>query len=87
MALVDLCDVVVTGDTLPIHVAAGLGKKVVGLFGPTSAREIDLYGRGVKLAGEVDCLCCYRGSCSRRPTCMEALLPGCVFDVVRRLLA
>ncbi len=87
MALVDLCDVVVTGDTLPIHVAVGLGKKVVGLFGPTSAREIDLYGRGVKLAGEVECLCCYLGSCSRSPTCMETLQPERVFDAVRRLLA
>ncbi len=87
MALVDLCDVVVTGDTLPIHVAAGLGKKVVGLFGPTSASEIDLYGRGVKLAGDVECLCCYRASCSRSPTCMETLQPERVFDAVRRHLA
>jgi len=29
------CDVVVAGDTGPLHLAAALGRKVVGLFGPT----------------------------------------------------
>jgi ADP-heptose:LPS heptosyltransferase len=31
------CDVVVAGDTGPLHLAAALGRPVVGLFGPTPA--------------------------------------------------
>lgn len=48
-ALVNLCDVVVTGDTITLHIAIALKKKVVALFGPTCAQEIELYGRGKKL--------------------------------------
>src|SRR5262249_38716535 len=45
-ALVAHCDVVVTGDTLAMHIALALGKRTVVLFGPTSAAEIELYGLG-----------------------------------------
>lgn len=67
------CDVVVCGDTLVLHIATALRKRVVALFGPTSQTEIDLFGRGMKLASEVDCLGCYLSDCSVRPTCMDRL--------------
>src|SRR5512138_2487651 len=60
IAVVDLCDVVVTGDTMALHVAAALGKKVVALFGPTSAAEIELYGKGRKIVSGAPCAGCYR---------------------------
>ena len=41
-------DVVVCSDTLGMHLAIALKKKIVVLFGPTCPQEIDLYGRGVK---------------------------------------
>jgi len=85
-SLVDLCDVLVTGDTLALHVGVALGKKVVALFGPTSAAEIDLYGRGIKLTSELNCLCCYRRTCDKSPNCMEALPLERVFRAVERLM-
>src|SRR5207244_3273098 len=39
-ALTECCDVVVTGDTLAMHIALALNRRVVVLFGPTSAPEI-----------------------------------------------
>lgn len=86
-ALVNLCDLVVTGDTLALHVALGLKKKVVALFGPTSIAEVDLYGRGVALAGDVPCLCCYHSDCNVRPSCMERLKAATVLLAVERLLS
>lgn len=85
-ALVERCDLVVTGDTLALHVALGLGRKVVALFGPTSKNEVDLYGRGVALSGEVPCLCCYLPDCRVRPSCMESLSSAAVFEAVVNLL-
>jgi ADP-heptose:LPS heptosyltransferase len=84
-SLLNVSDLMVTGDTMALHAALALGKKVVGLFGPTSAAEIEMYGRGRKLAGTVDCLCCYRGSCEQNPTCMDTLTPEIVFSALEEL--
>jgi len=83
-ALLDLCDVVLTGDTLALHAALGLKKKVVALFGPTSAAEIDMYGRGEKLSGRVSCICCYRRTCPEHLACMRALTPDRVARAILR---
>jgi len=72
-AIIDRCHVVVTGDTFALHVAVGLGKHVVALFGPTCANEIELYGKGRLLRSPVDCAPCYRRSCDVSPSCMDLL--------------
>ncbi|HRY29937.1 MAG TPA: glycosyltransferase family 9 protein [Elusimicrobiota bacterium] len=83
-ALVNHCDAVVTGDTLAMHIAIALKKRVIALFGPTSSAEIELYGRGEKLHRDWDCLPCYLPRCTRSPHCMEALSPKTIADAVRR---
>ncbi len=85
-AVVNLCDVVVTGDTLALHIAVALGKKVVALFGPTSASEIELFGKGKKIVAPLDCTCCYRTDCDVVPNCMESISPEEVFSAVKELL-
>ncbi len=42
-ALINICDVIVCADTLALHVALGLNKKVIGLFFCTSPYEIEEY--------------------------------------------
>jgi ADP-heptose:LPS heptosyltransferase len=86
LALLSLSDLIVTGDTMALHAGLGLGKKVVGLFGPTSAAEIEMYGRGIKVTGKVDCLCCYRAHCTQSPTCMDTISPEMVLEAIRKLL-
>lgn len=81
-AIVSLADLLVTGDTLAMHIAVALGIKVVALFGPTSSAEIELYGRGKKLTAPLSCLCCYRGSCEIQPNCMESITPESVLEAV-----
>lgn len=46
---VELCDVLVTSDSLALHVAVARRIPVVAFFAPTSAAEIELYGRGEKI--------------------------------------
>jgi ADP-heptose:LPS heptosyltransferase len=85
--LIDLCDIVVTGDTLALHAAVGLGKRVVALFGPTSAAEIDLYGLGTKIVPRIECLCCYQPVCTRTPNCMDMISAEDVFVAVTQQLS
>jgi ADP-heptose:LPS heptosyltransferase len=85
-ALIGLCDLVVTGDTTALHLAIGLKKKVVALFGPTCAQEIELYGRGEKIVSPLSCAPCYRRKCDISPNCMEAITAQEVIRKIRTLL-
>jgi len=86
-ALVDLCDVMVTGDTLALHVAVALGKRVVAYFGPTSDAEIDLYGLGEKVLPPEPCRCYYQPVCNQETSCMDSLDEERMFLAVERQLA
>ena len=85
-ALLDLCHILITGDTLALHMAVALKKKVIAFFGPTSHTEIALYGRGKKIFADMDCLCCYRESCCIKPSCMEMITPQQVFSAIKEVL-
>jgi heptosyltransferase-2 len=85
-ALTAQCAVVVTGDTLAMHMALATGRRVVVLFGPTSAAEIELYGLGEKVVPDMDCLVCYKQACDFVPNCMDLISVDQVADAVRRQL-
>lgn len=70
-AIVHHCDVVITGDSLALHIGVALEKFVIVFFGPTSASEIELYGNGQKIISDLPCQCCYLSDCNVRPACNE----------------
>lgn len=70
-AEVGRCGVVVSGDSLGMHLAIALGAHVVAWFGVTVPAEIDLYDRGIRLWADVDCAPCWRRSCERVPLCRD----------------
>jgi len=86
IGLINISQLLVSGDTLPMHIATALGIPAVVIFGPTSAQEIELYGRGYKIVPPLDCICCYRSSCDRQPNCMQLVDPEVVYKGVRSLL-
>lgn len=85
ISTIDLCDLIVCGDTLALHLALGLKKKVVALFGPTSPWEIEMYGQGTKIVPDMDCICCYRERCDKKPNCMDLITVDRVYEEVRKL--
>ena len=85
-ALIRHCDVVLTGDTLAMHIALAMRRHVVVLFGPTSASEIDIYGLGEKIAPVMDCLSCYKTTCDLVPNCMDLISVDMVAEAVIRQL-
>ncbi len=86
LGVVDACDLVISSDSLAMHVAIALKKLVVALFGSTSATEVDLYERGEKIVTDFDCSPCYLKTCDKAPTCMQAMLPRTVAEAVVRVL-
>lgn len=84
-ALVNLCDLLVTGDTLAMHTATALGKKIIALFGPTSANEIETYGLITKIQSDLDCLVCYKMDCDFDPNCMNSIKPETIFQKIIEL--
>lgn len=59
-ALVDACDLLVTSDSLALHVAIARGVPLVAFFAPTSAAEIELHGLGEKVISTAPDYCSYR---------------------------
>jgi len=65
------CDVVLTGDSLGMHMALSQEKFVVAWFGPTCAQEIELYGRGVKIQTKAACAPCWKRTCDKTEMCYD----------------
>jgi ADP-heptose:LPS heptosyltransferase len=83
-ALVSHCAVMLSGDSLAMHVALAVGARAVVLFGPTSHAEIELFGRGEKVIPDMDCLVCYKQECDFVPHCMDLITVRAVEAAVVR---
>jgi heptosyltransferase-2 len=82
------CRLLVSNDSLGVHVALALRKKVVVLYGPTNPNETYFYDRGEALYPEAgfDCVPCLSTRCTREPRCMETIRPERVAECVLNLL-
>lgn len=85
-----LCDLLITNDTGPMHVAAAMGRPLIALFGPTEPRRTGPYGQldhVVRL--DLPCSPCLSSRCSIENTdeCLRALPPAMVLERVSRLLS
>jgi lipopolysaccharide heptosyltransferase I len=76
-----LCEVMITNDTGPMHVAAALNKPVVALFGPTEPRRTGPYGQLDRvLQHPLPCVPCMKDTCHyRQPLeCLRGITPALV---------
>mgnify|MGYP001581412231 CR=1 FL=1 len=62
-ALVNTCNFIIATDSLGLHIALALKKKVISLIGPTLPNEIDIYGLGYKVVAKSDCISCLKKDC------------------------
>jgi heptosyltransferase-2 len=84
--IVGNCSLMITGDTLAMHLAIGQKIPVVVLLGPTCHQEIELYGRGTKIVSDFACSPCYRSTCDNPVNCMDAISVDRVFNAAAELL-
>lgn len=85
IGLVDRCDVVVTPVTMAMHIALGLGKRLVLFNNIFNPHEFELYGRGTILAPPQACTCFFQPRCTNADFCMESLTPPTVLEAVLAL--
>jgi heptosyltransferase-2 len=88
--LLKMCEILLTNDTGPMHVAAALGTPVVVPFGSTSP---ELTGPGLPgesrhtvLRADVSCAPCFRRECPIDFRCMHGISVQAVVDSVLRLI-
>ncbi|MCB0362324.1 MAG: hypothetical protein KDD35_06365, partial [Bdellovibrionales bacterium] len=86
-ASVDACDIIVTGDSLGMHMGIALEKWVVAWFGPTCAHEIDFYGRGSVVFASTTCGPCWRRSCQNQEMCYDHVPINQLVDGVKKGIA
>jgi heptosyltransferase-2 len=89
MDWINSCRLLVTNDSLGLHIALALRKKVVVLYGPTNPHETYFYDRGEILYPDVDypCIPCLAPTCTQPRLCMEFIEPAAVKQRIDRLLA
>ncbi len=84
VALLDEVDLVIAGDSAPMHIADALGTSVVALIGPTLPARIGPYWQKSNyLRADVNCEPCQKKRCPS-PRCITEIR---VEDVVRMALA
>ena len=85
-AIVNECDLVITCDTLTLHIATAMEKKIIVLVGPTSAAELYLYEKGIKLTPSFECKCYYKRNCTEEISCMESISSKLVLAEIEKIL-
>ena len=93
VALSDRADVVVSGDSGPMHVAVARGRPTVAVHGPTDPGINGPFGaeRAIVVRHSLACSPCYRlgrvANCPLGHTlCQRLIAPHAVYDAVRDLL-
>lgn len=81
------CDLMITNDTGPRHIAAAFDVPVVTIFGPTHPQwtEID-YAKERKVQVAVFCGPCQKKKCPLDHRCMTRISPKMVFETAVQLL-
>jgi lipopolysaccharide heptosyltransferase II len=84
--LIERCDLYLTCDSGPMHIAAAVGTPTIALFGPTSPTRHRPYGEGhCVIQKPVMCRPCYKRKCMRKDKpnlCMMAIDAKEVVDQV-----
>lgn len=85
---INSCRLLVTTDSLGLHIALALKKNVIILYGPTHSGETYLYGRGKEIFPEVNynCIPCLEPVCRQEKCCMLFISPERVKEEAGRVL-
>ena len=75
-SLVGLSDLLLTSDSLALHIGVAMNVSIVSFFAPTSAAEIELYGLGAKIKSTSDDYCSYSKTADNSSITVERLVAG-----------
>jgi heptosyltransferase-2 len=85
--IVRRCDLMITNDTGPRHIAAAFDVPVVTIFGPTHPEWTEIYfPKERKVSVKVFCGPCQKKLCPLDHRCMKEVTPGMVYGKAVELL-
>lgn len=82
-ALLELLDLLLTSDSLALHLGVARQVCTVAFFAPTSAAEIELYGLGEKVASTAPDACSYRPDADNSTLTVERLVEASLRALAR----
>jgi heptosyltransferase-2 len=86
-SLISLCDVLLTNDSGPMHIADALNTPIVALFGSTSEVVTGPYrSTGTVIHKHVDCSPCYQRTCPIDFRCMKRIEADEVYAAIQQTL-
>jgi ADP-heptose:LPS heptosyltransferase len=95
VALIAICDVIISIDSGPVHLGGAVGTPVIGLFGPLDpASRLPSDARALGLVSDVRCRFCHNRTpvihwfdgCPNDIACMKRLDEEAVFEAVKSML-
>ncbi|MDD5120247.1 MAG: lipopolysaccharide heptosyltransferase II [Candidatus Omnitrophica bacterium] len=84
--LIKKCNVFISADSSPLHIASAVGTPFIALFGPTDHRRHLPPGKNhIVINKDLNCSPCYKTKC-RSKRCMEQISPAEVLAAVEKML-
>ncbi len=83
-SIIQTCDVLLTNDSGPMHIAAALGTEVVALFGSTNDTKTGPYKKGGVINKKVKCSPCYKRTCPIDFSCMTSIQVDEVIELIKK---
>jgi heptosyltransferase-2 len=81
------CDLFITNDTGPMHLACLLKRKIIALFGPTSFQEVGPWRTEFHCLQAAMCRSCYKQTCIiPERYCMRQIQVTDVMDVAKKVI-
>ena len=84
--LIHHCDVILTNDSGPMHIADAINTPIVALFGSTSEVVTGPYRSGTLIHKHVECSPCYQRTCPIDFRCMKKIEADEVYKAIVTLL-
>ncbi|MFC1646456.1 glycosyltransferase family 9 protein [Candidatus Omnitrophota bacterium] len=85
ISLIKRLDILVSGDSAPMHIGSAVGVKTIALFGPTDPiKHTPPGGRVIALVKRIKCQPCYKRSCINKEKldCLNKISIDEVFDLI-----
>ncbi|MDP8229921.1 MAG: glycosyltransferase family 9 protein [Candidatus Gorgyraea atricola] len=82
------CRLIITNDSLGLHLAIALKKGIIAMFGPTSEKEVFLCNGGmvIKPDKSLECMPCFNTVCKYSKSCMHNIKPESIYKNIAKLL-
>ena len=84
--IISFCDIIVTPDTLSMHIAISLNKYIVAYFTVTSASEIEIYLGEKIMTSDKNYYCSYFTENLPRPNCADKISLDEIVDAVKKAI-